>query len=377
MYNIKKRFGTIYIKNNMTKEIEETILNDEKQMQKLYERIEELERINNEKDIEIKLLKEQNQIYLNIIRKNNLDIDNKKENINFNKGPALLDFNKMKQALNKDIEKENKENNKTYINNNDYINSSFKEKEINDLENKKKSFNENKDNNFIPTPSTSSDSKKINYENISKIKNKIIKIVIISYYKYKCEKIMKSRNEKNNEIKSTSVMTEPKKTKIRPERNKELPILDRFKVKVFREEDLKDSEILQFVGSEDCFLIEYQCKIAEKLNKKIENITIDDVIEFKIKYEGIRNISSRRTEIRHLITRSKYLFEKYGKKLCKFKISLYHLKIMSDDEWEEWLIEFDKLFNKINIDENICKHPYKSGNVCGKLNCKIKHKSTI
>lgn len=78
-----------------------------------------------------------------------------------------------------------------------------------------------------------------------------------------------------------------------------------------------------------------------------------------------------------MITRCRDLFEKYGKGLCNFKISLYHLKIMSDDEWEEWFKEFDKLFNKINVNENICKYKYKNGNFCSKMNCKIKHKSTI
>lgn len=161
------------------------------------------------------------------------------------------------------------------------------------------------------------------------------------------------------------------------QRDKSLPILDRFNVKVFKNEDLKDSEILQFVGSEDSFIVEYQYKISEKLNKKIENITIDDVIDFKIKYEGYRNIRTRRMELRYLITRSKILFETYGKKLCNFKISLYHLKIMNDEEWNEWLKEFDKLFNEIINKEKICNHKYKNNKECGKLNCKIKHKDNI
>jgi hypothetical protein len=382
MYNIKKRFGTIYMNNNMTKEIEETILNDEKQMQKLYERIEELEKINNEKDIEIKLLKEQNKIYLNIIRKNNLDIENKEEIFKSDKGPELLDFNKMKEALNKDV--------KSCIESGDDGIVSYKEKEINDLKiNNNTSIDKNiKETNSsinIPTPSISSDSNKFDLNNIKNIKKKIIKILIISYYKYKCEKIMKNKENNKNEISSSNDMTEEQKNstklnnstkKIRAERDKSLPILDRFKVKVYNDEDLKNSEILQFVGSEDCFMIEFQYKIADKINKKVEEVTIDDVINFKIKYEGLRNTYTRRTEFRRLITRCKILYEKHEKKLCKFKISLSHLKIMSDDEWEEWLIEFNKLVEEVSK-EKLCKHKYKNGNICGKISCKIRHKPNI
>lgn len=383
---MKKRFGLI----NMTvpKEVEETIINDGKQIKELYDIIEDLKTelskkyiIIKEKDIEIKLLKEKNEAYevqINTFKslindKNILDSGNivQKDTI-YDSKPSLLNLNKAKEILkNSDLKLNEEEikndvpdNNK--VNNIDFIKSDFKFK-FNYPANSKSNIDTQ-----IPTPSISNDSSNTDDGRI------------ISYYKNKYIKLTKNKEKELNNKSDESVYTEnidnnnkiPIK-KIRPERNRDLPILDRFKVKIIKNEDLKDSEILQFVGSEDCFLIEYQYKIAEKLNKNVENITLDDVIDFKIKYEGMRNLSSRRTEIKHLITRSKYLFEKYGKKLSRFKISLYHLKIMSEDEWNEWINEFDKVLNEVINKEKTCTHAYKNNKICGKLNCKIKHKDNI
>lgn len=343
----------------VSNEVEETDLSFEKQLEVLSEENDKLKIKVKNLEEEIHLLKEQNSIYKDIIDKNNLSINIANNNIK-NKGSDFPNHHKIiinnidEFKINKDI-KENIKDNFDYEDKITNTNTSF------------------------PTPSNSSDKiKKTNC--FIRPKKVTIGDCLYIYYKDIFDK-QKSKYENN----SSSVVTEDKRNsknktinkKVRPERNKELYILDRFKVKVFNNEDLKDSEVLQFVGSEDCFLIEYQSKIANKINKKIDDIIIDDVINFKIKYEGLRNTYTRRTEFKRLITRCSDLFEKYGKGLCNFKISLYHLKIMSDDEWEEWFKEFDKLFNKINVNENICKYKYKNGNFCSKMNCKIKHKSTI
>lgn len=97
MINIKKRFG--YINTNMTKEVEDQIknLSDENDTLKI--------KIKNLED-EISLLKQQNDIYKELIDKNNLTIEDNKQKIESNEGPKILDFNKMKEALMK-TEKEN------------------------------------------------------------------------------------------------------------------------------------------------------------------------------------------------------------------------------------------------------------------------------
>lgn len=185
-------------------------------------------------------------------------------------------------------------------------------------------------------------------------------------------------NTKNVESKKPEIKN---KKSIKKAIDKSLPIMERFPVKIYKNRDIGDSEILQFVSSENCFMIEYQSKIADKLNKNIENITIDDVVNFKLKYDEINDENklkkknkSIKTKIKRLILRSENLYNKYGKKLCKFKISLNYLKEMSEEEWTKWLSEFDNIFNDVCKNETICNHKYKNGKECGRINCKIKHK---
>lgn len=369
----------------VSNEVEETVLSFEKQLEFLSDENDKLKIKVKNLEEEIYLLKEQNAIYKKIINQNNLSINIEKVNGSDNPNLDKNLENNTNNIKNKD--KVIKIGGSDYPNHNkneNIINKININNYKNEIENIGHDFNykdENKINintSFL-TPSNSNDKIKDN-NFLIRPKKVTIGDCLYVYYENNFNK-QSSKNENN----PSSVVTDDKQVsenktvskKIRPERDKNLPILDRFKVKVFKDEDLKDSEVLQFVGSEDCFLIEYQYKIANKIHKKVDDITIDDVINFKIKYEGLRNTYTRRTELRRLITRCRDLFEKYGKRLCKFKITLYHLKIMSDDEWEEWVTEFDKLFNKINIDKNICKHQYKNGNICGKISCKIKHKSNI
>lgn len=375
--NKLKRFGTIYLKD-MTKEIEKTIASDENQFKKLYNRIEELEEDLNKKNIKIKLLEDEIEAYkLQIETLKSLYEKNDKSNNNEN--GIEVDYSKIQKMMQeddikKDTNIEDKSNGPKLLNFNKMKEALNREKNVNILSS---NHIECKPHVNIPTPSTS-------FNNLSKEENKIKFRVTVN----KLILIIRIKNILNNKRKkqkhfsenvSCSAETEQVRIsnthkKVRPERNKELPILERYKVKVYNNEDLKNSELLQFVGSEDCFLIEYQYKISEKIKKNIENISIDDVIDFKIKYEGYRNTRTRRTELRHLITRSKILFEKYGKKLCRFKVSLSHIRIMSDEDWEEWLIEFDELFNSVLNSEKICDYKYKNGKQCGKMNCKIKHR---
>lgn len=411
---MKKRFGLINMA--ISKEGEETVFSFEKQIEKLTDENDKLKSKVKNLEEENSLLKQQNEIYIDIIIKNKLSIEDikpiQRDNILPKPVPAwkMLDSdvgtvsetnspdteNKIdeKIKLGNELNK-NKKENVNCILCNGYVDLHNRNKGINKCDTCliKSEHNSDKYNNNdtqIPTPSNSSCSNSIdvnydriliNKERLRIVVNKLILTIRIKKLLNKIEKEKQSNSNGNDGVETNSypAYTEQEKVskKIQKHRNKELPILERFTVKVYNDKDLKNSEVLQFVGSEDCFMIEYQYKIADKINKKIDEISIDDVIDFKIKYEGFRNTRTRRTELKHLITRCRDLFEKYGKGLGKFKISLYYLKIMSDDEWIEWLNEFDKLFNKVVNKEDICKHQYKNGKECGKLNCKIKHKDNI
>ena len=93
MINIKKRFGII----DMTKEFEETILNNEKQMEELYEEVDKLNNIIKNKDIEIKLLNDKIEMLESIINKNEI----KKETITPSKNMPENEDNIAEKEINK------------------------------------------------------------------------------------------------------------------------------------------------------------------------------------------------------------------------------------------------------------------------------------
>lgn len=326
MYKLK-RFGTIYSKD-MTKEIEETINNDEIQMKKLYERIEYLEDELNKKNTKIKILEEENEAYkLQIVTYKKLFNDEKNyiNNIDITKedkkddGPKLLNFNKMKEALKREDELESKN------------------KIIPKVEPTYQIFEEEYNtNNFIPTPSISSD------DGSGKIK----------------------------ECHDTNI---PISKPIRKQRNKKLPAIERYPVTIY---DKTNSEILNFVSEENKFLIKFQYKIAEKLDKKIEEINIKDIIDFKIKCEGLNDNKDQRKRLKFKIERCKVLYEKYGEKLSRVKISLNYLSEMPEKIWFEWLQSLDNIINNLYIDSIKCDYKYKNNKICGRYDCKIKHRET-
>lgn len=95
MYNIKKRFGTIYNKDNMTQdlpqEVEETVISFENQIEKLADENDKLKKINNKQELRIKeleeeniLLKQQNEMYKDIIERDKIK-NNEEEKRNIKK----------------------------------------------------------------------------------------------------------------------------------------------------------------------------------------------------------------------------------------------------------------------------------------------------
>lgn len=313
MINIKKRFGII----DMKKEFEETILNNEKQMEELYEEVDKLNNIIKNKDIEIKLLNDKIEMLESIINKNEI----KKETITPSKNIP-----------------ENENN--------------IAEKEIN-----KNSYNVYTQ---LPTPSISIN-KKDNINNYNKRPKKVtLNDCLYNYYK---------NNDNNEECKSTPIINKPKR-----HRDKSLPAIERYPVKIYEK---TNSELLQFVSEENKFKINYQYKISEKINKKIEEITIDEIIDYKIKCEGLKDNKDQRKRLKYKIERCKTLYEKYDEKLGRFKISLNYLSEMPEKSWNSWLLSFDKIVNDLYKQSIICEYKYKNNKFCGKYDCKIKHKPNI
>lgn len=377
-----KRFGTIYLKD-MTKEIEDTINSDETQMKNLFDKIEELEKIINEKNIEIHLFKEQNKIYKDIIDKkiinnkkhwkeyefyiylhnydlnlydelyinnyknyknymNNIDIT--KEDINRkNDGPKLLNFNKMKEALKREDELESK--NKII----QKVEPTYQMLEEENNSNKKdiNEYIENKSDEHCE-------------ENISKNIDEV-------------DSILPTPSITSSETSVSSADTHnTNSSPKRKDRNKTLSPLERYPVKIYSIDNNKNNELIEFIASESKVLIKFQSIIADKI--KNDEKDWEEIYNFKIKNNELNNSRNSKKRFKYKIIRSKILYDKYGENLNLFKIYLSHLSDMSEEDWSKWLIEFDELFNNIYNNSIKCEFKYKNNKICNKYNCKIKHR---
>lgn len=374
MYNIKKRFGTI----NMTKEFEETVLNDTKQMAELYEEIETLNTIIINKDIIIKNLNDENVVLkdkifiLESLLNKNDNIHNSDENLEYLKVNEPISDKDIK--INEEQIKKLSEENEKLINNikeikEDYINIQKKNEEveenidkINNLESVIEELNEKLKN--IP---------EINEEEIDK--------------KYKQKYDSKLEEELKNikvNIPSPSNSKENKKSsRLEGHRfeNKKLPILERCNVIAYKYNKNLDNEvnknklqILHFISSEHKVLVRFNSSIAEQVNEKDEDMW-EEIYKFKIENNELKDAKSNKSQFKYKVKRCKELYDLYGENLSRFQIYVNYLGKLSSKEWEKYLEEFDKLYNTINI-ENMCQHKYQNSKVCGRIDCKTKHKES-
>lgn len=401
----------------MTKEIEETVQSTGKQMEELYDEIENLKDIISKKNItiknledEIKLLKDQNEIYKSLINKNNyncitcngyLDLMNKEKGINecdtcllkVNKktsGTTIIDFNKgnkdfvsipidedikekenlkLKKEL-EELKKEKKEIQSEYIKiqnekakpfdiESDVKYQKLKE-QLDELLYEKENKQDNNEEKDELIKKLQNDLKNKEEMNINKIKEDL-------------------RKEIEDEIKQNNIQTQTSVVVTRNQKmkNKDLHILDRYPVKKL---DSINNEILKFVASENAFIIKFQYDICRRVDKSVDEISFDDIFDFKVSCGDLSDTSQERNRFKNKLRRCKYLYTIYEDKLCNFKISLYYLGEMSETNWKLWINEFHKLvldiYPDFKIDENktkICQYVFKSGkkkgNACGKNDC--------
>lgn len=342
--NKLKRFGTIY-SYNMNKVIEETILNDTKQMDELYEEIEDLKKIINNKDIiiknindENKILKDKIEILENLINKNST-----KEEI---KTERLLDFNKYKETLNKG---NNKKNILTPPKTPD--NNSFKPKPAYKLfeeENKETFYNTKED-------ITNKNENNIEKDNNLNTKNK------------------DKEEDKINSDDNTKKYTLRAKNKFE---DKTLPILERCNVIAYNynidnHKKKNNIELLDFIGSEHKVMIKFNSIISEKINTNDKEIW-NDIFKFKIENGELH--SYNKYYYKWKILRCKELYDKYGESLGKFRIYVNYFGKITPIEWNQYLIDFDKLYKDTIKEEDICKHKYKNEKLCNRVCCNINHK---
>lgn len=410
MYNLKKRFGTI----NMTvpNEFEETVISFEKQLEGLSDENEKLKIKIKNLENEVLLLKQQNDIYKELLNKNDLIIeDYKKETITTSStSPRILDFNEMKKVLEKEnsnivddekvkleneLNKIKKENERLIIEIEDIKDEYVK------IQKDKEENSENINFNVFETPEfikiklekeqlkqELNDKKEIESDEIDKLKEKIDSLSSLVNDIPSEEEIkekLKSELEKDIEEKYKKMYESKikKENRKKKENNKGSPViqeynvLNKYPIKVYK--DIGESQIKKLIASEVSLKIKFQCKIAEETNKKQEDITMDDVINYIIKQESLS--PQDKSKIKYRFERCSYLNDNYGEYLGIFKFSIYNLGFMSISDWELWVVELEKLIKEnfkdvnFNKDKNhncryIFKRGIQKGKYCNIINCK-------
>lgn len=396
MYNIKKRFGTIYNKDNMTQdlpqEVEETVISFENQIEKLADENDKLKKINNKQELRIKeleeeniLLKQQNEMYKDIIERDKIK-NNEKEKRNIEKD--LSNSNSVLNEINNSVSNitENSNKFKTTV---EDISVNNKNKK-NHIDIKIYDF-ENICN--IPLPPVTEEEEIIlnPEENIESVK--VIKEVQVEMGKFFEEHGLKDNDDLVNAIKTAKTIKEPmptpsnsndkKKNTSRKEKhkfeNKDLPILKRCNVVAYKFNSIKDSkktqnlEILDFIASEHKVMIRFNSAIAEKFDVNDKKIW-DDIFKFKI--ENGELLNNNKTQFKYKVIRCKELYDLYGEDLSRFQIYVNYIGKLKPSEWIQFLEEFDKLFKETIIGKP-CSHKYKNGKICNRIDCKVKHKENI
>lgn len=364
MLNIKK-----YLTKDMTKEFEDTILSDTQQQNKLYDKIEELKEIINNKDIEIKnlnedikLLKDKNNILENLITKNN--------NIEVN----IEDFHGNNEETSSNLK-----HTITNLKNNTNIKNDIDIKKTDEYISLKDKYDElvyEKDHKEDDSYKNQEEITNLN-ETINKLTNKINdlnnKEINIEEIENKYKKIYEDK------------LKEEKKTKPNTRcRNKELDILTRYPVIIYK--NINDNEVKEMVAAENSYIINYQNEISNKTNKKENDISLDDIINYIVEQEGLSQQDTSR--LKNKFERCKYLQDTYQDKLRIFKFDINMLSHMVDNDWKLWLESFHGLIKNEFPNEvtdtavyDTCKHILQKGSrkgeQCGKLICRIKsHKKT-
>jgi hypothetical protein len=374
--NNKKRFGTIY-KGNMDAsknkcdnciKLQELIKNKDNEIKNLKN--------------DIILLNEKSNILNNIIVDNvNVDDNIQPEDVSKD---ILIDQQKNK------IEKLIDENN---ILINEIKIERKKDIQIKETEEYKKLEMELKDikDDYIKIQNNNEKDEKISelQNDVDELKNKLIntkevdeKEIETKYkkmYEDKLKEVNKNKSipspTSSKDIKEEISMASDSRTRFQ---NKKLPILERCNVKPYKYNDkLKNNkkamQVLEFIDSEHKVMVRFNSHIAEKADED-DNTLWKEIFQHKVDNGLLSNSPSTKSNYKYQVLRCKELYNLYEENLSRFQIYVNYLGRMTEKEWEQYLIEFDKLY-KYTIDENLlCKHKYKNGKYCNRLNCKIKHK---
>lgn len=162
---------------------------------------------------------------------------------------------------------------------------------------------------------------------------------------------------------------------INPFDDKNLSILKRCKVDVYKfdEKNTKENDlhILKYIASENKILIRFNSIVAEKIK---EEDLWRKLYDFKVKNGDLKDYPINKQRFKFKYLRCKELYNKYGENLKIFKMNIINIGKLTDNEWNLFLSEFDKLYHDTFKDIEACQHKYKNNKICGIFSCNKKHK---
>lgn len=113
----------------------------------------------------------------------------------------------------------------------------------------------------------------------------------------------------------------------------------------------------KYIEEEIYNLQKYKYEIYKKTKKNVNNITIQDIIEYKFKTENMNK--SRKRRFINKVNRCLYIYKKYGNKLNISNLTIFKLSDMSKHNWDFLTIKIDEHFNKLGeniMEEKILKN---------------------
>lgn len=342
---------------NISKEMEETILNDENQLKELYNKIEYLEKSLNNKDITIKnlneeilLLKNKNKCLKEIIEKNSFsytDINdnsiNKRKSIYYDTAEIIdRNINTYKEYVNK----ENIINEGNNLKTDENFEFTFHSPNV---ENKRSINNE-------------TDKKIINFNN-----NKYKRFMLLSFLYTNKNKV---KNILNDYRKKQTKKVNRKMAKLPNIRDKTVFIGERVPIKVLK--NINNNLVFKTIAAETSLRIKLAHEISELTKRDTNIINYKEIIDYIISQSDCLD-GKAITRLRRKYQRSWDIYDIYGEKLNILKFSISAFSEMDDEDYKKWKLYLADIINELPKQCNyIFRKGDNKGNICNEIDC-IQH----
>lgn len=136
-----------------------------------------------------------------------------------------------------------------------------------------------------------------------------------------------------------------------------MPILERCNVIAYNYDKSlfntkKELDILKFISSEYKILIKFNSELSDKIDDKNDDKIWEKIYKFKVLNKDINDNKDNKSRFKFKFLRCRELYNLYGENLSNFRIYPDYIGKLTKSEWNEYLLEFEKLYNS-TIKKNI------------------------